>query len=89
MVVEANEMEELKASIRSNGLRHPVGDSASDAGQYGLISGWRRITALLICGPKMRALPRSRLSCTGAGSGRAFYTAMVEENELRAQLGPL
>lgn len=88
MVVEVSELEELKASIRSNGLRLPVEVVPLEDGQYGLISGWRRVTAL------------QQLQAEGAGPATvkafvrqvpesgALYTAMVEENELRAQLTP-
>ena len=88
MVVEASEMEELKASIRSNGLRHPVEVIALDAGQYGLISGWRRITALLELRAENAGFATVKAFVRPAPEAGALYTAMVEENELRAQLTP-
>ena len=85
MVVEASEMEELKASIRSNGLRHPVEVIALDAGQYGLISGWRRITALLELRAENAGFATVKAFVRPAPEAGALYTALVEENELRAQ----
>lgn len=87
MVVSAEAMDELKVSIRANGLRAPIEVMVLANGKYGLISGWRRVTALRDLveegGPATaRAILRS-----GAELG-ATYTAMVEENELRAQLSP-
>jgi len=88
MVVEAGEMEELKASIRSNGLRHPVEVIPLGAGQYGLISGWRRVTALQELRAENAGFAMVKAFVRPAPEAGALYTAMVEENELRAQLTP-
>jgi ParB family chromosome partitioning protein len=94
MVVEADALDELIASIRSNGLRLPIEVVALSPGRYGLVSGWRRMTALLAL--------RAQQARQGQGSdfstvkaiirpphdAGTLYTAMVEENELRAQLTP-
>lgn len=86
-------MEELKNSIKLHGLRLPVDlfDLAGedDSGnRYGLISGWRRLMAF-------RALAIETGDSTfdaipafvrGIGTGPKAYVAMVEENEIRANL---
>lgn len=89
MVVEASEIEELKTSIRANGLRLPIEVVALEAGRYGLISGWRRVTAL----QQMQAEdPEGQYTVKAfirpPYEAGALYTAMVEENELRAQITP-
>ena len=89
LVVDADEIAELKASIRTNGLRLPVEVVALPEGRYGLISGWRRITAMQQLhteDPKQPATIKAFLR-PGHEAG-ALYTAMVEENELRAQITP-
>lgn len=89
MIVAPHELEELKTSIRSSGMRLPIEVVALDGGRYGLISGWRRVTVLRQLQaeepghwPTIRALLRPR-----AEAGPT-YAAMVEENELRSQLTP-
>jgi ParB family chromosome partitioning protein len=94
MVVEADALDELIASIRSNGLRLPIEVVALSPGRYGLVSGWRRMTALLALqaqqarqgqGPDFSTVKAIIRPPHDAGT---LYTAMVEENELRAQLTP-
>ena len=46
MSVSREEMEELKTSLRTSGQRLPVEVVPVGDGRYGLISGWRRVTAL-------------------------------------------
>lgn len=89
LVVDPAELDELKASIRVNGLRLPVEVVALDSGRYGLVSGWRRVTVMQqlqaesgVARPSIKAIIRPPYQ---AG---AIYTAMVEENELRAQITP-
>jgi ParB family transcriptional regulator, chromosome partitioning protein len=89
MVVEQSEIEELKASIRSNGLRLPIEVTALEAGRYGLISGWRRVTALQeLQAEGLAGFDTIKAFIRPAHETGALYTAMVEENELRAQLTP-
>lgn len=89
MVADEDEMAQLTDSIRDQGQRTPIEVVELDGGRYGLISGWRRLSAL------------KRLNEGAAGQG-AFdhvlallrrpetaseaYRAMVEENELRVGL---
>jgi ParB family chromosome partitioning protein len=89
MVVHASEIEELQVSIRANGLRLPIEVVPLDDGRYGLISGWRRLYALQQMQAEdtgatytVKAFVRPRQQAA------ALYTAMVEENELRAQITP-
>ena len=89
MVVIAEDLDELRQSIQTNGLRLPIEVLPMGPGRYGLISGWRRL-----------AVYRQLLEEEGADWARipalirapaeapALYTAMVEENELRAQITP-
>ncbi|WP_417463027.1 ParB/RepB/Spo0J family partition protein [Kordiimonas sp.] len=78
----------LLDSLRRNGQRNPIEVVDMGEGRYGLISGWRRLTAL-------RAL-RDETGQARFGTVLAFlrqpanseeaYVAMVEENEIRLGL---
>ena len=89
IVVEVSELEELKSSILAHGLRLPVEVVALEDGTYGLVSGWRRVTA-------MRQLHEGdpgqfatiKAIIRPPYQAAALYTAMVEENELRSQVTP-
>ncbi|MEM9496464.1 MAG: ParB N-terminal domain-containing protein [Pseudomonadota bacterium] len=85
------ELDELKHSLVANGQRLPIEvvPLEDDPGRYGLISGWRRYTAcreLQEFGLEefgtIKALVRQPTDAASA------YTAMVEENEIRASLSP-
>ena len=89
MVVEAAEMDELKASVLAHGLRLPIEVVALPDNRYGLVSGWRRVSVM----SDLRAEHGDIYSTIKAiirapYEAGAIYTAMVEENELRAQLTP-
>ena len=89
IVVEASEIEELKTSIRANGLRLPIEVVAMEDGRYGLVSGWRRVTALLaLQEEEPGAWATVKAIIRPPYEAGALYTAMVEENELRAQVSP-
>jgi ParB family chromosome partitioning protein len=89
MVVNREELEELKSSIRSNGMRAPIEVADLGGGRYGLISGWRRMTVLAELHAQGGAgFATAKAILRGADQMGAVYTAMVEENELRAQLSP-
>lgn len=80
------DMEALLTSLRARGQQTPVEVVALEDGSYGLISGWRRCTAL------------AQLHSEGVGDGTVLaikrrpddasdaYLAMVEENEIRVGL---
>lgn len=82
------DLDELKLSIRMNGVRTPIEVTRIEGG-WGLISGWRRLTALLALQAEglegFDTVPAIIRSPRDAG---AAYAAMVEENEVRAQLTP-
>ncbi|PWE32915.1 chromosome partitioning protein ParB [Maritimibacter sp. 55A14] len=92
IAMDPAEMAELKSSIAAHGLRLPVEVfelPEPDAGRhYGLISGYRRLAAVQALHAEtadaayatIRALVRRHTGITAA------YVAMVEENEVRADL---
>lgn len=89
MQMDAEDMAALKASIAARGQQTPIEVVAQPDGRYGLISGARRLTALQALADetgddarfgKVRALLRPFDSAPEA------YLAMVEENEIRADL---
>lgn len=90
IVVDADDLAELKASIRANGQRLPIEVVAlPDPGRYGLISGWRRLQVMTeLAGEDGPAFARIKAILRPAPETAALYTAMVEENELRAQISP-
>ena len=95
---EPEAMDALVASLRAHGQRAPIevtpveagrgGAGAGEGPRYGLISGWRRLAALRRLHAEtgearfatVRALVRRPRDAAEA------YVAMVEENEVRAQL---
>lgn len=89
-VMDPAELEELKASIATHGMRLPVELFEQDDPDkpYGLLSGYRRLWAMQDLFTKtelpkyatIRALIRDPEALGGS------FTAMVEENEIRAQL---
>ena len=85
-VLDADELTELQMSIRSNGLRLPI-EVYQDGESYALLSGYRRLLAvrhLAELNPgdftTIKALIRPATDISGA------IAAMVEENEIRANL---
>ncbi len=90
VVIDAEEMEELKASIARNGLRLPVEvfERAGEGARYGLLSGYRRLMAVralhALTGEDRHARIKAVLREPEAMGGS--FAAMVEENEIRAGL---
>ncbi len=81
MVIDEAEMETLKASLATRGQQSPIEVLAVSGGGYGLISGLRRVLALKALGQgDVLALVRKPQNAQDA------YVAMVEENEIRADL---
>lgn len=80
------DMEALVTSIQSRGQQTPIEVTPLGDGRYGLISGWRRCKALArlrdweVGDGMVLALERRPESAAHA------YQAMVEENEIRADL---
>mgnify|MGYP000005817930 CR=1 FL=1 len=84
-VVDTDEMEALKTSLRSNGQQVAIEVVSLGQNAYGLISGWRRLTALRemsLEGGLDTVLAIVRQPHDAAAS----YLAMVEENEIRSGL---
>lgn len=81
MVLDEAEMEGLKASLAERGQQSPIEVLRLSDGRYGLISGMRRLVALKALGEtEVLALVRC------PETAEAAYVAMVEENEVRADL---
>ena len=81
MVLDAEEMAALKASLAARGQQTPIEVLSLPSGRFGLISGLRRYHALReMGGAEVLAFVRNP---EGAA---ASYVAMVEENEIRAGL---
>ena len=87
LAVDAGEMTALRESLAARGQQMPIDVLAlprshpGQAPRYGLISGWRRVTALRALGANT-VLAR----VIAPESQAAAYEAMVEENEIRVGL---
>ncbi|MFX0543559.1 ParB/RepB/Spo0J family partition protein [Roseovarius sp. S4756] len=90
-----DEMTELRHSIAANGLRLPIevfelAEPTPDGTKYALISGYRRFMAVRalqeLTGQEKYATIRAIMRPRGEADGA--FVAMVEENEVRAQLTP-
>lgn len=90
LIFDDEEMEALKSSLRTRGQQTPLEVVALDKERYGLISGYRRLMA-------MTALRDAQASAGGGyetikvlvkplETASDGYVAMVEENEIRANL---
>lgn len=81
MVVDPDDMAALQASIADRGQQTPIEVVRIGDGKFGLISGLRRMEALRALG-HTHALALIRQPDSAADS----YRAMIEENEIRADL---
>ncbi len=84
---DEEELALLMASLASHGQRTPIEVTPLGENRFGLISGWRRMTALA----RLRQTGESRFDTVLAlvrrpDSAAAAYVAMVEENEVRLGL---
>ncbi len=88
MHIDASEMEALKNSLKARGQQTPIEVVDLGRGSYGLISGWRRLNALNALQDEtgearfgqIQALIKPITDVSDS------YIAMVEENEIRANL---
>ncbi|MGB7240789.1 MAG: ParB N-terminal domain-containing protein [Sulfitobacter sp.] len=88
IAVDTEDLRSLKASIKARGQQTPIEVVGLPDGRYGLISGWRRITALAQLHAEtgaaqfatVNAIERQPMEASDA------YVAMVEENEIRVGL---
>ncbi len=82
----------LKESLREHGQRQPIDVTALPAidgvEKWGLISGWRRLNALkeLYAETGDASFGKIRALVRKPENAAAAYTAMIEENEIRANL---
>jgi ParB family chromosome partitioning protein len=88
ILLDPEEMAALRESLRARGQQSPVEVVDLGQGRYGLISGWRRLTALRQLfeetgDPRFSAVQALLRRPDGAS---AAYLAMVEENEIRVGL---
>ncbi len=81
MVLEAEEMAALKASLAARGQQSPIEVLSLPSGRFGLISGLRRYHAL-----REMAVAEVLAFVRKPEGAAASYVAMVEENEIRAGL---
>jgi len=88
MGTDMPEMEALKASLSAHGQRTAIEVEELGAGRFGLISGWRRLTALKSLYAETGEDRFGRvLALLRQPEDRAeAYISMVEENEIRAGL---
>ena len=86
--LDPEEMAALRESLRARGQQSPIEVVDLGRGRYGLISGWRRLTALR---QLFEETGEARFSAVQAllrrpDGAAAAYLAMVEENEIRVGL---
>jgi len=89
MTCGAEDMEALRESLRRRGQQTPIEVTELGGGRYGLISGWRRLRALRELHDESGGLERygTVQALVRLPQDRpAAYVAMVEENEVRADL---
>ncbi len=88
LVAAADELEVLMASLKARGQQVPIEVVDLGKGRYGLISGWRRLTALrnlqALDGQGGKTTVQALLRQPETASDA--YLAMVEENEIRVGL---
>jgi ParB family chromosome partitioning protein len=85
---DPEEMAALKASLAARGQQTPVEVVALGAGRFGLISGARRLAALAALHAETGEARFGRVLALARtpDNAQAAYVAMVEENEVRADL---
>ena len=88
LVPDEDSLTPLVSSIRSRGQQIPIEAINLGAGRYGLISGWRRLTALkrLLAETGDARFSTILVLQRQPETTSDAYLAMVEENEIRAGL---
>lgn len=88
-VLDEGALTELQTSIAVNGLRQPIEVFATDTG-YGLISGYRRLAAVQALYKLTNDEKYATISATlrTPADHAAALHAMVEENDIRADISP-
>lgn len=88
VMIDSADMAALMASIRARGQQAPIEVLETKRGTFGLISGWRRLSAL---GRLYEETGDPQFAFVNAlvrqpASAQQAYVAMVEENEIRVGL---
>lgn len=86
MVTDEAELEVLIQSLRTRGQQVPIEVAALPDGRYGLISGWRRLTALRRLASEDARYAGILAILRRPETASEAYLAMVEENEIRVGL---
>lgn len=90
IVQDADEMDALMESLKARGQQTAIEVTRlpGAAGRYGLISGWRRLTALrrLHAETGEDRFATVKALVVAPETAQAAYVAMVEENEIRVNL---
>lgn len=88
MVSDADEMDVLKTSLKARGQQIPIEVVDLDEGRFGLISGWRRLSAFKELYLESNAEKFAKIECLLRRPDTAAdaYQSMIEENEVRVGL---
>lgn len=88
ILADDTELQSLMESLRARGQQTPIEVVRLSQGRYGLISGWRRLTALrrLLAETGEDRFARVQAILRQPETAADAYVAMVEENEIRAGL---
>jgi len=88
IVVDDDDMASLRDSLRDRGQQTPIEVEDLGNGAYGLISGWRRLMTLraLLDETQDPRFAHVQALLRVPENAAASYRAMVEENEIRANL---
>jgi len=88
MLAEDDELQALMASLAARGQQAPIEVVELHDGRYGLISGWRRLTALrrLLADTGEDRFAQVQAILRRPETAAEAYVAMVEENEIRVGL---
>lgn len=86
IAVDAEDMASLTDSLRDRGQQTPIEVADLGGGRYGLISGWRRLRALQALAQETGAPGQVLALLRAPAQATDAYRAMIEENEIRADL---
>ncbi|NUB46510.1 ParB N-terminal domain-containing protein [Fertoebacter nigrum] len=88
LAADQQDLDALMQSLRQRGQQSPIEIVAIDGGRYGLISGWRRLTALrrLLAETGEPRFGVVQCLLRHPETAADAYVAMVEENEIRVGL---
>ncbi|MEC7297754.1 MAG: ParB N-terminal domain-containing protein [Pseudomonadota bacterium] len=86
LVADEDEMQALMTSLRARGQQTPIEVVALADNRFGLISGWRRLSALRRLSEEDPAFGTVLAILRRPDSAAEAYCAMVEENEIRVGL---